>query len=433
LAEVRRQGDGNSSCASSRMLGREQAGPGEDAALEHSRQHPSLEPQLLCPQCGSSKLSKDGFRYLYDGTPVQRLLCRDCDYRFSEKPLQEDPDWQINTPSLIVSKRQVCELLTEESKNLAEVETRQEKPLRDGTRALPGILIDYAWKMKKRGLAEETIKHRLYRLNVLVKKGADLQNPDSIETILATEPWKPTNKSFFVRAYQSFTKTYGIPWIPIRVRCENKQPFIPLESEIDQLIAGCGKRTATFLQVLKDTGARCGEIKSLKWTDIDEPKRAIRINDPEKGSNSRTVQVTPKTLAMLNALPKRSIYIFSPVGSEQPPKIRSLQSIFARQRNKLAVRLQNPRLKQIHFHTFRHWKATMEYAKTRDILHVKQLLGHKRLENTEVYTHLIDFATDDYTVRRPKTSKEEDELIEAGFEYVRYDEKEQSPIYRKRK
>ena len=75
----------------------------------------------------------------------------------------------------------------------------------------------------------------------------------------------------------------------------------------------------------------------------------------------------------------------------------------------------------------------MEYAKTRDILRVKQLLGHKRLENTEVYTHLIDFAADDYTVRRPKTSREEDELIEAGFEYVRYDEKEGCPIYRKRK
>jgi integrase len=359
-----------------------------------------------------------------------------------EKPLQKTSKQSLNTADNIRSNCQVRDesqrrrALAAQTKGLvilAEVETRKERPLRDGSRDLPGTLVDFAWKMKKRGLAEETIKHRVYRLNVLIKKGADLQNPDSVETVLATEPWKPANKRFFVMAYQSFTKTFNIPWIPIKVKCENKQPFIPLESEIDQLIAGCGKRTATFLQVLKDTGARCGEIKSLKWTDVDDPKRAIRINDPEKGSNSRTVQVTPKTLAMLNALPKRSIYVFSPLGSEQPPKIRSLQSVFSRQRNKLAVRLQNPRLKQIHFHTLRHWKATMEYAKTRDILRVKQLLGHKRLENTEIYTHLIDFATDDYTVRRPKTSKEEDELIEAGFEYVRYDDKEQCPIYRNRK
>jgi len=33
----------------------------------------------------------------------------------------------------------------------------------------------------------------------------------------------------------------------------------------------------------------------------------------------------------------------------------------------------------------------------------------------------------------PGTSKEEDELIKVGFEYDRYDEEEQVPIYRKRK
>jgi DNA-binding Lrp family transcriptional regulator len=34
---------------------------------------------------------------------------------------------------------------------------------------------------------------------------------------------------------------------------------------------------------------------------------------------------------------------------------------------------------------------------------------------------------------RPKTSQEEDALISAGFEYVRFDDKEQVPIYRKKK
>jgi hypothetical protein len=35
---------------------------------------------------------------------------------------------------------------------------------------------------------------------------------------------------------------------------------MPTEQEIDILIAGCGRKTATYLQLLKDTGARCGEI-----------------------------------------------------------------------------------------------------------------------------------------------------------------------------
>ena len=106
---------------------------------------------------------------------------------------------------------------------------------------------------------------------------------------------------------------------------------------------------------------------------------------------------------------------------------------FIRQRNKLAVKLQNPRLKQIHFHTCRHWKATMEYQRTRDILHVKYMLGHKRLENTEIYTHLIEFENNDYHVAHAKTIEEEDKLIESGFEFIRHDQNSQITIYRKRK
>jgi len=45
-------------------------------------------------------------------------------------------------------------------------------------------------------------------------------------------------------------------------------------------------------------------------------------------------------------------------------------------------KLQNPRILKITFHTLRHWKDTMEYNRTKDILYVKQVLGHKRIENT---------------------------------------------------
>ena len=50
-----------------------------------------------------------------------------------------------------------------------------------------------------------------------------------------------------------------------------------------------------------------------------------------------------------------------------------------------------------------------------------------------VYTQLVEWDQEEYTVRRPATTKEEDELIQAGFEYVRFDDRENAPIYRKRK
>ena len=63
-------------------------------------------------------------------------------------------------------------------------------------------------------------------------------------------------------------------------------------------------------------------------------------------------------------------------------------------RRKIAETLQNPRLLQIKFHTFRHFKATMEYNKTKDILHVKQLLGHRNLNSTLTYTQLVNFESE---------------------------------------
>jgi integrase len=286
-----------------------------------------------------------------------------------------------------------------------------EKLVAGETSDTKGKLVQYAWQLTKRGLAEETVKHRLYRLNVLVKKGADLANPETVETILATEQWTPGNKRFFIMAYQSFCRTMNIEWVAPRNKWQPPQPFIPLESEIDALISGTGKRTATLLQILKDTGARIGEASHLRWTDVNTENSTIAINNPEKGSSSRTLKVSSKTIAMLNALPKKGPFIFN-------VKPRTLESTFDRQRNRLAIKLQNPRLKQIHFHTFRHWNATMTYHKTRNILLVKYRLGHKRLENTEVYTHLVDFENDEYDSAAAQTKNEARQLIDTGFDYV---------------
>lgn len=41
------------------------------------------------------------------------------------------------------------------------------------------------------------------------------------------------------------------------------------------------------------------------------------------------------------------------------------------------------------FYTFRHWKASIEYPRTKDILHMMQILGHWNIKNTLVYTQLI--------------------------------------------
>lgn len=71
--------------ASKRILGKN-AETGKSAGQGGPHCSPK-EPQLRCPECGSSKLYRDGMRYLSNGEAVQRWLCRVCCYRFSEKRL----------------------------------------------------------------------------------------------------------------------------------------------------------------------------------------------------------------------------------------------------------------------------------------------------------------------------------------------------------
>jgi len=145
---------------------------------------------------------------------------------------------------------------------------------------------------------------------------------------------------------------------------------------------------------------------------------------PEKGSNPRILRISPKLTSMLNALPKNGQTLF-PINTDV------MRKSYQRQRRLIAYKMQNPRLMQISFHTLRHFKATMEYHKTKDILHVMQVLGHRNINNTLVYTHLVNFQEDDYTAKVAHSEKEVCQLIEAGYEYVC--EYGDTRIFRKRK
>ena len=105
-----------------------------------------------------------------------------------------------------------------------------------------------------------------------------------------------------------------------------------------------------------------------------------------------------------------------------------------KQRKTIARKLQNPRIAKIHFHLIRHWKGTIEYHETRSIEHVRQLLGHRSILNTQIYVILeqaIFEANDDYEIKTAETLDQACKLLEVGFEYVT--EMEGRKIFRKRK
>jgi integrase/recombinase XerD len=274
-----------------------------------------------------------------------------------------------------------------------------------------GKVVEYAWLLKKRGLTEDTIRIRTYLLSQLVKLGADLNDIDSVETVLATEKFTNAKKSSLVAAYRSYTKIFRLPWLPIRVHYEPKQPFIPTHEELTALIHSARKRLATFMQTLLDTGARCGEVSKLQWTDINTENLTVSINNPEKHSRSRTLKVTQRTIAMLQAMPKKyEPYIFN-------PNPTSIKSSFMALRNRLAETHKNPRFKQIHLHTFRHFFACNLFRKTKILKTVQDAMGHKSCINTEIYTRLVVFRDEEYYSATAATVEEVRKLAEDGWTY----------------
>jgi integrase len=277
-----------------------------------------------------------------------------------------------------------------------------------------GLILSHAWNIKKNGRAEGTIATHIKILKCLDKQ-CNITEPEEVKTLLANLKWQTNTKLNAAIVYDSFLKSIGKTWTrPEYKHQSGLPPFIPTEAEIDTLIAAATPKTAALLQTLKETAARIGEVTRIQWKDIDTERKAIYIH-AEKGSNSRILPISDKLLAMLGRLPKTSDKIFR-------AQIHGCRTAFEKLRNRTATKLSNPRLKQIHFHTFRHWKATTEYHRIKDIMTVKAMLGHKSVLSTQVYVNieaaLFLSTSDEWTCKATRDSVEATKLIEAGFEYV---------------
>ncbi|MDR2719317.1 MAG: tyrosine-type recombinase/integrase [Nitrososphaerota archaeon] len=359
----------------------------------------SHSKSLTCPNCGSSKFYRFGKRTLSNGVKVQRFKCTVCLSIFQEK--------NIRMPRTF----NACHVSAEKAKNMSN-HTETENVLVDAEK----YLTEYHLNMKINGYAEATIKLSWGILEILKKRGADLNDPNSVKKVISEQNWSGNRKRNVINAYGQFLKYLGKHWEEPKYTVIRKIPFIPTEHEIDDLIAGCYPVVAAYLQLLKETGMRAGEAIQLQWKDVDLQRKIITCNTPEKNSNPRMFNdLSGKLLTMLNQLPKENDLLFG------LRTVNSVKALMVRCRAKQAFKLGNPRLKEIHFHTLRHWKATMLYHQTKDILLVQQFLGHKSIENTELYIQLDkqlfqNISDDNFIIRAVNTIEEATKLGEVGFE-----------------
>ncbi len=382
-----------------------------------------------CPQCGSRKIYKNGSRNTTQG-PIQRFLCNECGHRFSEKSASEHRKL-LNTKSNIPSDRQVCVIGAKNLDLAAETKTTVADGIRllSDRQALKGKLLEFEFWMQKQGYKPQTIKARVARVRALATRGANLYDPETVKAVIALQKtWCDGTKANVVDTYTCFLQKEGLTWDPPRYKREEKIPFIPSEAELNLLIGAAGRKLGIFLQGLKETGADPGELAAIMPKDINKEARTITLNHPVKGHRPRILTVSQDLINRLGTVMKEHGRTF---------KAEQLRRAFLLKKKAVARKLSNPRLKEVKFITFRHWVGTMEYHRTKDILHVQRLLGHKSIQNTLIYIDLeakiFNSPNDGFTSRIAHNVGEAASLVEAGFDYVTGEYSDGGKIFRKRK
>jgi integrase len=394
-----------------------------------------------CPSCRNERIWKDGIRHTRNGG-VQRYLCRECGYRFSETSWNgsDDPEYiqrvhrePLNTHPRLLSNRQICVTQPTGMKNLVEVESRIEKRVAGATKldsaTVKGKIVEFLWYLKRENYAESTIGRYVKEIKLLIKRGANILDPEDVKETIAKQKWCDNRRAQVYWVYDAFVRMLRISWDMPRIRTQQKIGFCPTEKTVNQAIAGLGKKISIAIQLVKETDIRSGEADNMKWDQINFENGTITII-PEKGSNPTVKKVSRDLLGRIGSLPKVSEKIFGEHGYD------AMRTNLAQQRKVLAKKLGNPELLRLTFVSIRHFYGTKLYHQFRDLMTVQKLMGHKRFTSTLQYIDYEkaiygDYREDEWICKTAQSPEEAKDLIEAGFRYE--DTIEDIHLYKKRK
>lgn len=148
------------------------------------------------------------------------------------------------------------------------------------------------------------------------------------------------------------------------------------------------ERDYCILTLFLNCGFRLAELVGINLTDIQDD----RLTVIGKGSKERTVYLNDACLeAIKNYLPEREKIDISASAqnalfvSERGARIsrRTVQNLVEKYVKKIGL---DPR--KYTTHKLRHTAATLMYQSGADIRVLQEILGHKQLNTTEIYTHV---------------------------------------------
>ncbi len=145
-----------------------------------------------------------------------------------------------------------------------------------------------------------------------------------------------------------------------------------------------------ILELLYSSGLRRQEVLNLERSDIDRQRRVILVR-LGKGKKDRFVPLSERALYWLDKYltearpqlcddPQQPLLFVSTTGNPLHPN--DISSRVRRLMNRAGI------TKKGSCHLFRHTVATMMLDGGADVRHIQELLGHRNLGTTQIYTHV---------------------------------------------
>lgn len=148
------------------------------------------------------------------------------------------------------------------------------------------------------------------------------------------------------------------------------------------------KRLYELTALLLFTGARFSEVARLRWSDINFNTNLIYFASSKDG-NARYIKMSNRVLEVVNTLYKNKInnLVIPTINGNKYEKMPKEWQIEV---DKLIPGNDNANKDRLTTHSLRHTHASWLAQSGVDILHIKEQLGHKKIETTMRYSHLID-------------------------------------------
>jgi len=128
---------------------------------------------------------------------------------------------------------------------------------------------------------------------------------------------------------------------------------------------------------------RLNEVRNLKWQDLDFERKLIHVKNA-KGSKERVVFLHKKLEEALKYIEtKNQGWIFTSLNGCKYSE-RTIQKIVKNASKRALI------AKKVTPHALRHSFATHLLEAGADIRYIQQLLGHKNLQTTQIYTHVAN-------------------------------------------